>query len=479
MPDLRYGASIVFALGGRSLSWPQMMSEWIDNSFGAGANRVQITYDRTSNTLVIEDDGLGCDDLVEMESPARSKRHAGDRAGRYGIGGVMSQIVASQKGFVEVFSVTATKTMEIAVDWGKCLAEDRLYTTRHLEDARGPRDRVGTKIVIHTCRRLTTVSSVVRDLGYRYSGELSSGKSIVLDVNGETISVHPYEPPEAIKSLDGEFDLDGNHIRFHCRIVGRSDQNPYSGWSVHWGYRFLDRFSDPAEGLPTGRIYAEVCLPETWKNISDTKDAFLEYPETLWAAVAERCRPLVQEAARRDAEVDLTDAGNAVADIINKILEGDKAAKAKVKGRRPGDGEKTGTVVPENPGRGGRHRRFSESQPDADGVPGVLPAIAPVFLVIGWDSTMDVPYRIEASGVRKRTYTLTLNSGIELIRRFVGDQSLLLAYCLFPVALEIANESGRSQNTFPSFQDMQFRDIYGTLLTRASGHSASMMKIRR
>lgn len=452
------GTGIISVFRAQPLTWKQMMSEWIDNSFGAKAKKV--TFRKADRVFQIIDDGQGCDDLLRMESLASSIKTVGNKASMYGIGGVKSQIHASQAGRIEVESVTKDKVSHIAIDWGGCLREDKLLAaTFDWFPAR--RAKTGTVITIHDCKRIKDIPRLARDLGYSYSGELREGRSIVMEIDGEKRKIKAYEHPPFSREVSFEFEFQGHKIRGFCGLVERDSPNPYPGWSAHWGYRFLGQFNDPAEGKPTNRIYAEVYLPETWKDISVNKDSFIQDDETFWGVVAEHCREIIDLADAESMEIELTTASRAAEDIIGQAL----GSKGRIKGARPGDAGKNGTVEPT--GNGSEHRKFTTIQP-GDKVAGddIMPARTPDKVRIVWDPTIEDLYSIASSGTRGRTFILTLNDSIPQIAEFRDDPSKLATYCLGFVAREIAEGPDQVQRMFPAFRGSEFKDVYRRLLDR-------------
>lgn len=453
------GTSIIEVFAARTMTWKQMLSEWIDNSFGAGAKKVDISWN--GDTLLISDDGQGCEDLREMESPARSLKRTGNLAAKYGIGGVMSQIRAGRAGLVEVSSITREKIGNISIDWSECMRLGKI-TADFYEHPNMGGQKPGTRITIHGSRRVKEVPSLVRDLGYCYAGKLRQGCSITLRVDGEKIRVKPYTPPPFSRRVDFGFEFNGHHITGFCGLVERGKSNPYPGWSFHWAYRFLGQFYDPANGRPSNRIYSEVYLPEGWSNIGVTKDEFSEDAGPLMDALAVHCAEIIEAAGFEAEDASLCSATKAAEDLISRAI----GLKGGIKGARPGCAGKKGTVEPT--GTGSEHRNFKKSQPGSK-VPGDGASMAslPSRVVLYFDDTMEEPYLFAPHRKRGCPSTLTLNSGLCGIANLMSDPKSLAMGCLPIIAYEIAYGSKETRNIFAFLKVTEYKAILKKFLSQS------------
>jgi Histidine kinase-, DNA gyrase B-, and HSP90-like ATPase len=64
--DLTPLPRLIQAVRQQGLTLTDCLSEFIDNSFDAGATTVQLTWDKGEDYLEIEDNGQGCADITTM-----------------------------------------------------------------------------------------------------------------------------------------------------------------------------------------------------------------------------------------------------------------------------------------------------------------------------------------------------------------------------------------------------------------------------
>lgn len=81
--DITPHVDLLGALRQQNLQWKSLISELVDNSFDAGATRVEITYG-PGKRLEIRDDGVGCKDISAMLTLGGRRQRAagGDRTSK-------------------------------------------------------------------------------------------------------------------------------------------------------------------------------------------------------------------------------------------------------------------------------------------------------------------------------------------------------------------------------------------------------------
>jgi hypothetical protein len=458
---------ILRVVRGQRLSWKEALKELIDNALDANANNTEIVM--SGESFSIKDDGEGCDDLYAMESLASSIKSKHTKAGMYGWGGVMAQIRATNGGNVIVHSVTRDWDSTIVIDFVECIENDRFETKEYGKSPALPRSKTGTKITIERAKRrsLNKPKEVMEELSYSYSDILKLGKKIVFEIDGEKTAIKPFKaPPFEGEQVSTTFDFRGHAISLLCGVVKEGVTNRYSGWSVHWGHRIVKVTGDPANGRVCRRIYGEVHLPETWRNINPTKDDFTEDVEELWEKIGELCSDIIARADQQTTDLEFKDASDMVGDILTRAIG--------IKGRRPNRNGDAGTRTPT--GEGSSHQNFTTSQPGdkAPGVGNANFAKVPSRIRVAFDESLEYAYQIETGGTKNRTMTITLNKSMPQVFHFKNDPIGLAALCCAYIAHEFVDNK-KFDGVFPEFKDKEYHEIHNDLLTRVTANCPTVV----
>lgn len=462
---------VIKIIQGQKHHWDEAFKEWIDNSIGANAKNILIL--RTEDALEIIDDGIGCSDIKLMVSIAKSGMRSDDLACKYGIGGKMSQIRAciSTDGYVEVYSIHKDVTSEIAIDWNQCVQQDAMGLANFNQCPTLRGSKTGTRIKIRNAKRFYKPNQLMEEIGHFYAGEiLNHGKTIAFEINGTRTIVRPYKaPPFEGKPVRFEIDYHGHHIKGLCGVVKPGVVNRYPGWSVHWGYRLVKVTQEPAGQHLVNRIYGEVHLPRTWKDINVTKDDFTSDVDDLMERIGELCSEVIERGDMQSSDFVLNETSQIAGDLLTGAIAG---GQERVKGRRPGRGGKSGTVTPS--GNGSAHRNFTICQPgDKSGtfVGGVGHVKIPNRIRIAWDNLDDRVYRVDVVGTNPRTMTITLNNRNPCMIVFKDDPFKLAIECCAHIAYELTNNPG-FDGILPAFKREGYHDTYQELLSSLSKNQA-------
>lgn len=463
--ELSPGTGIIRSIAATPMTSLQMLCEWIDNSFGAGARTVTIIQE--AGALTIVDDGAGCADLKKMETIAVSVPQKGNRAQMYGVGGVNAQIVASRIGPVRVDSVTRDFVGAIEIDWHECL-HNNSFTANHDSQANVDGRAPGTVIRIGNTRPIKRSRDLFDELGWRYAAVLRRGRRIVLQLRGEEHVVAPYRHPKfsAAARVELDFTFDGCRIRGFCGLVAAGVKNPYWGVSCHWGYRVLERVKSLPCGRSLLRIYGEIQLPQNWRHVTLTKDAVLDGDERdqLLEQIAQRCSAVLDLADDQAEDFELCETTL----LAEQFINGELAAVAErgaggIKGRRPGKSGAEGTVEPT--GCGGLHQRFTTSQPGDKALGDLLRRPrAPLTIRLRWNPDMAEDQAYEFVATSRGLSLLWLNG--RLAEFYRSDHKALASYVVPIVAREIVDGVAASRGLFPSFRTSDYQKT----LMRLSRH---------
>jgi len=189
------------------------LSELIDDSQGASAKIIRIVMNSFLNLLIVSDDGKGMTrDKLESSHYFHSRSSASSKHGRFGIGRKHALVhFTSLKGPALTISRSSENNAlsQLNIDFPKVLASGNLYLYSHgiEEESRPIWDKYavnphgnGTlthlncdKNVLTEIIQRATSDNVVNSLRYflasTYNNYLKAGGQIILDIDGETISI--------------------------------------------------------------------------------------------------------------------------------------------------------------------------------------------------------------------------------------------------------------------------------------------------
>lgn len=473
-------AGVIKIIQGQKHFWDEAFKEWIDNSIGAGAKNIRIR--RTKEVLEIIDDGIGCNEIELMVKIAGSGMRWDDLACKYGIGGKMSQIRASNDGYIEIDSVHKDVTSKIAIDWNECVQQDAMGFASFVQGPTLPGSKTGTTIRIRNAKQFYKVDQYMDDLGHFYAGELlRHGKTFTFEINGKETVVKPYRAP----SFDGkpvhfEIDYRGHHIKGFCGVVKSGLVNRHAGFSINWGYRLLKVTTEPAGKHLANRIYGEVYLPRTWKDVNITKDDFTVDVDDLMEQIGVACAGVIERGDMQYSDFSLNETCQLAGEMLTgAVSRGGAVAGGDVllKGARPGRGGKTGTVVAT--GNGKPHRNWTQTQPGdkpSTLLSGMGRVKIPRSIRITWDHLGDEIYRVDINGTNHRTMAITLNQDNPCMFEFKSDPFLLSIQCCAHIAYEM-HYGHHCDGILPAFKGESYHDTYQLLL--ASLHAQRTQAMTR
>lgn len=387
---------LILALANKSGMNPTTaFRELIDNSLDAGATAVLIRYSRRRGRLEVIDNGRGTDDIEDIATPFKHKKHQTTESGRYGIGGTASLIfLCGGQGAVEVESITGRFVSRLVADFAE-MARTDLFDAGRAPTVPNEGQPTGTTIFLSGCRELNHghVGSAYRELAFTFSPALRKGVEIAFDVDGKRTAWEPPSTPARVARLKLDGEVEGHRIRGFCDLVKSGEPNFVKGWAVGRAHRFIGKFGDPARGrgIDLARIYSEVMLPRSYTNINDHKDDFIQYPSALWEWLAEACAPILDRAEEEGQSIQLEAATRNARDLLNLAVG---LSDAGIKGRRP---NKPGKPAPDPPEKeGSPHRQFSEVQPGDK--PSAGNRDMPRRIDLCWTSDLGPPYEIRPQG---------------------------------------------------------------------------------
>lgn len=355
-----------------------VICELLDNALDASAKRVSITWG--DGRFAIDDDGHGTDEAKRIVAPFNHGEHVGTKSGRYGFGGSGSLAwIAAALGRVAVESHTGEHRHNVSLDYGDCVKHNRLeIDNASRRSTRSP----GTRIVVEGARLATAhqIGHARKRVAVDYAPALRAGVEIV--INGETVA--PFTPPEVAKRKAFRVEVDGCTVTGFCALVKPGKPNPIKGWAFAYGHRFIGTLLDPLGDLQTdvSRIYGEVVLPKSWKNINTTKDGFIEPPDELMAKVREASLWAIEQARAESQSIELSGAIAAAQGLLDNLM-----APPQIERRDKPEESEEGTKEPKGTDR---KRTPNKTQPDPKG----RAFAGPRRIRLQWACDLGQPYQV-------------------------------------------------------------------------------------
>lgn len=317
-----------------------LCGEAVDNSFDAGATKVDIIIDRQK--IQFFDNGIGVTN-DRVKSLITLGSHAGmdsTKLGRYGIG-IKEQAAAAGDGF-SIFSRSRDGLMNININW-RVLSESQTWeVTPPIWDMHDSAGETYTKIVISELRNIPKQSQLTRitaELERMFQPALMSGKTITL--NGKLID--PIKDPKLSHVVVETIEVDaGKFATVRAGVLANAASAQLNQVHVSYEHRVIkaqDLFGC-GDGIGAHLMFARVTLHGKWdlgKNKTEITDEHAGYLEERLEEVLEpilaRCRKEKLSAVVTEAEL-----------AINQMLPSDMRPNRPNKTRTepPRQGKKLG-----------------------------------------------------------------------------------------------------------------------------------------
>jgi hypothetical protein len=348
--DLGGGIFNMFASTG--LSWPKCFKELIDNSLDQNASQIVIRIDsrRKNLSVIIEDNGGGCDDICRMVSPGVHHRTSTTVAGQYGIGFTAAACWITQVGTATINTVKAGVRRQATINYKQMMEDgDTSFEVQPLAIA----SATGMKIHFPKCgKQLNDVNRLLDELSFFYAMRLQEGIRIETVYNGEIRVLKPNLGPKLRDSVKVTGELHGKPFSGWFGIICDGERATRHGMSVFWGHRLMQTTGDCCGEFNTARVYGVLNLGIEFQP-NPLKDGLADEEEwnELMESVHQQIRPVLEQA---DAEAEDFEWSSLCSDIEMGMND---AVKGRRESRDDGD---DGAVEPANSGK--RHRKFSKTQ---------------------------------------------------------------------------------------------------------------------
>ena len=350
--------NILEAIRSSGKTWLEILGELCDNSFDAGASRVDIEFHR-GDKIVVTDDGNGCDDIERMLTLGDHYGQPTTSLGVYGVG--LKDAACSLWGKLGIETVKGGVMRSAYVDW-QGLVDSRSWRVPAPVETDAPPSVKGTKLTFLNVGKGSPRNHkrLVDDLSFTFAPALASGKTISIAILSRTPKlITAWQTPRMQHTQKGSFELQGRPVSFFVGVVPDGVKNERMGMTYRFRHRTIKTTLAGLGEFDTTRICGIVDLGRGWRlgrNKTEVVDAHLG---ELYREIYERCEGFLRfadDAARRHRKDDIE---GRVSEQLRVLLRKEKRQKGDSHGSHGrGNGERARnprTTQPDN-GTGARRR---------------------------------------------------------------------------------------------------------------------------
>lgn len=359
--------------------------ELVDNSVDANATLIQITMDVRADTITIEDDGDGCEDIslfFNVGGTGKTKLSEG-RIGRYGIGGTWAGMYLCDIEHVCTTSRADRRQRCASMRWTDIAEGKAPFQWQSISDRRASAGEPhGTRIVLEGIRKGNDESrnifqpkyiGILKEMLGRTYGAAIATRGLVIGINDSVVDAVP--PPPMV---DGSHELElagewlGRPWRLRARHIAQDNDAAGATWKPGVYVAYRGRLLNPDARPWTSGLGEHVGAPvwlwieltdsqsAAWQlhwDKSDFEDREMMLSDTLSQEPVQR---FLREVGERAQDIDSTLIGQDLTAMLNETLPLDLVLE-----KRPGNAGETGTVIPISSGI--ERRRAKEVDPTRTG----------------------------------------------------------------------------------------------------------------
>ncbi len=365
----------------KTSSWEQIVSEWLDNSIGHGATRIDVSW--SPRQIEVRDNGIGCTRKMFAALISPNAHEEDDTLENptsiFGIGAKLGFLWC--QGSTQCYSRRGEECYCTLLDWQSVVdwsdfdsAYEGVDAEKHCNNA-GLRDSGVLIRQTHNRRmNIKIFEAVHRALGKRYWAAVETGVEIDVRFAPHGMKKKQHggllpgrKLPEFAEGLTIQEELqmaDGRNIRIDGGVLGDAVRLADPGFEYIYGHRVLV----PAGGLGSGgmdfeRIYCRIYLlgnKEDWR-VTTTKDDLHDADlAALEQAVFDRCKELLEQSSKSDyARLLEQELLNEVADALNTANKkrATRGPRENTTGTKESTGEGTQHETTSRPsGQNGKYR---------------------------------------------------------------------------------------------------------------------------
>ena len=346
------GGGIFNYFASTSMTWPRCFKELIDNCLDQNSTSIVIRIDnrRKNLSVIIEDNGGGCENLRDMVSPGVAHKTETTLAGMYGIGFTAAACWITQVGTATINTVKAGVRRQSTINYREMMDRgDTSFDVQHRPAA----EPSGMRISFPICgKQLKDVNRLLDELSFFYAIRLQEEIRIEAICNGASRVLKPNLGPKLRDIVNIEGEIYGKQFSGWFGIICDGEKTTRHGLSVFWGHRLMQTTGDCCGDYNNSRVYGVLklgieFLPNPLKDGLADEDEWNE----LMAIVYEQILPVLRQADEEAEDFEWTSLVNDIEIGMNEAVKGRREAKE--------DGE-DGAVVPANTEV--RHRKFTKTQ---------------------------------------------------------------------------------------------------------------------
>lgn len=456
MASIEPRPSVLRSIRNQRLRWRVMLGEFIDNAFDASAGRISFSFDKTS--LTIEDDGVGCSDVLRMLRMGDRENHANTQLGMYGIGAKDAAISIADG--VTIISINKSIRRSVSCNWREL---ERSGTWNISDPIEAPdASPAGTKIRLDplACTSKPVLATLIEELSLQYTPAIRMGKQITIQMGKgkPVLTVPEYRFPPLNHQVTADLEVDGKIARVTMGIIPDGHSVERSGLILSYGYRVIQQGQRLGLGdAPTPNLFGWIELSDGWQ-LTKNKDQVSSSLEALGEEISKACRTTIDLAASQATNVLFDEVAARVNDALNELRveseEKNRKAKRKSPTAKNSPARATGTGSP--------HRQAARDQPGetfADRK-GKLPPVKVAFQNAGADQGAFV---VQDS-------VIYLNRDIPVVEAIQDDPEAIAIHAVYAFATWHASDHGPQLKLFETVEASTLHGrisaIAGMLLSR-------------
>jgi hypothetical protein len=443
------------AMRNRSIYWHEALCELVDNSFDAGATRVDIEINKREATVT--DDGCGCLDHNAMVQRGKHRHQKTTTIGRYGVG--LKNVSAAKASILRIESNKGGQRLLVRVDW---TAREKHGNWEYSFDVQPSTEKDGTKVKLEELRQLPPkLDEIVNQLSFTYAprGE----RQITVAVGKNKRVVPAYQPPDMDHAVKHTGVIDGKRsYRVEAGVLRSGASTRMNGFIVAMGHRVIHNTFEPCGEYGGARFYGFVELIGDW-SLSDHKTEIVDGGQDLWEELHRVCIEPLKKASAVSHNVEIAGLEESLSARLTEAFMKERKAV------RHQNRDVIGTIKPKHTKR--KHSKAARSQSGATFKERISRGIIKVkfdtfqnnsaAVIQDTTSCLTVLLNLSNEWVREHLNQKTVNS--VLFYQFVASQ-LAAWWCLK------AEENEDWRELLPNIRSGEGIDSYNEAL-------ASMLKI--